>query len=534
MRPAVVLLFLVVLPTALLSIMAGRSIQAREVLLQRRIEQDALDRISAVNNALADKVSGNVERVAAIFRQADLAGSAPQMIEPQVERLLREIPEIAEIYLFMNPWDFIYPRPDASHKDDSGDDAGLRQELITRISAARGMRSLVCFRYAGEYFCFRRLAGFSEIYAGYRLRKSTAVSMIQHLLREKSSGGVVLRAVGGEGLFSGASQDMRVVVSDSFRSRPAVVSGSRRRLSDDTRKLVSGQLTEPFDDVRIEAFSVSAADIMEKGRLESNLIKWGVFLLAVIITVSSGMLIQRTVTRAERARRNSEFVVGMSHDLRTPLASMRILADSLCAGRVADPQKRQEFMCTIAGECERLGDMIERILFFLRSEHGSITYNMRPLNIGEIVADAVQTMEKRFQGRLAVKLELEESLPRVCGDADALTRVVTNMLGNAVKYGNEPGHPKVSVEVSLAKRMRRGREWVTLKVADRGRGIARSEQKKIFRRFYRVGGGENEHIGGIGLGLSLCAEIVKAHRGRIELKSAPGEGAAFIVWLRGA
>ncbi len=220
--------------------------------------------------------------------------------------------------------------------------------------------------------------------------------------------------------------------------------------------------------------------------------------------------------------------------------------------------------------------MIERVLFFFKQEHGAISYTMQPFDIGLMVKRIVKSVEGRSLGKMSVELEVDGGLPDVIGDVEALEKVVTNLLDNALKYGGCSGsgappwleyvnthtrpakeHQTRSLEfeaeklkgeigggagegthkgspygVRVFRKRWRWRDWIVVSIADSGQGIAVSEQKKIFRRFYRVGSESHSHVGGIGLGLSLCADIVRAHRGRLIVKSALGEGAEFSIWLR--
>jgi signal transduction histidine kinase len=205
---------------------------------------------------------------------------------------------------------------------------------------------------------------------------------------------------------------------------------------------------------------------------------------------------------------------------------------------VKSAEKQKEFICSIASECESMGDMIDRIMFFFKHDQGAISYNILPLDICEMVERTVRVVELRSGGKVSILRKFSGDLPCVMGDYDALSKVVTNLLDNALKYGCGEGAGDEDLKegcpcVEIIRKLRHGREWVVISVVDDGIGIATAEHKKIFKRFYRVSGNDSSHIGGIGLGLFLCADIVRAHRGRIMVDSAPGEGARFSVWLRG-
>ena len=542
MRLVVILLFLVVLPTAILSLIAGRSIQAREVILYRRLEQNAVRRIERIGAKVESLVNSDFELISTAFNETILFGMDSERMEQRVPALKKSCSFVNDVYLFMNPWNFVYPQVHAS--DSSGPVSEvvlLQQELVKHISIGlRNRQPKVCFQYEEGLYCFMPMPGLLELYAGFMVDMQKAVKLIETMLQEETFGDIELRISSVNGN-SGFGLSESILVSDSFNPRPSSVNQFGARIVSKTQSLAVGRMPAPFSQIEIAAFTIREDDIHAAKVLEGHLIIWGIFLLAVVITASSAILILKTLNQAAAARRRGEFVVGMSHDLRTPVAAMRILAESLCAGRVESPEKQKEFMCSIASECERLGDMIERVLFFFRQDQGAMSYSMSSFDAGALVKHTVQSVEKRLSGGVSFKLEVEQDLPNVVGDSDALAKVVTNLLDNAVKYGGADRGAggggwdagMIPYRVSILKKHWRLRDWVVISVADSGKGIAVCEHKKIFRRFYRVGSDEHRHVGGIGLGLFLCADIVRAHRGRIKVDSSPGEGAVFSVWLRG-
>jgi len=539
MRLVLILLFLVVLPTAFLSLIAGRSIQTREMIMRRRLEQNATHRIDSVAGKVDVLLQSDLESVKAAFRKTLLSGTDAGCMEQQAQKLQADCNFVKDVFLFMNPWNFVFPQSCSTNSPLVHSASNpLQQELVKQIAAMRNVRqSRVSFVYKGELYCFTVMPDFPDLYYGFRIDTAKAEVLIKSVIKDESGEYIELRAVSfGSGFASPVVQES-VLVSDSFNPRPSTVYQSFSGETANSGTIVSRFFNVPFSGVKVAAFFVDEGEVLKAGALERHLTMWGIFLLAVVITTGSALLIFKTMNQVSAARRRSEFVVGMSHDLRTPVASMRILAESLCAGRVKSEEKQKEFVCSIASECERMGDMIDRIMFFFKQDQGAISYNISSLDITELVERVINVVESRSAGKISIEREFSTDLPRVPGDYDALSKVVTNLVDNALKYGCSQGDgggfcegcPKVGVK----REFRRGQEWVVISVADNGMGIAAAEQKKIFRRFYRIGGRSSSHIGGIGLGLFLCADIVRAHRGRITVDSAPGEGARFSVWLRG-
>ncbi len=538
MRLVIIVLLLVVLPTALLSVLAGRSIQAREVILHDRLERECIRLIDSTSETFRALLATDADRIDAAFRETVLAGTQVDSVDGVITPLWGNCAFVKRVYLFMNPWGFVFPQvPDPSPDAPFTEEHLLRQDLIEQLSGGGGAREPnVALQREGRIYCFRSVPGFSDIYSGFEMDLDAVVAWAETEVAELSTHDIVLQVTMLEAYngHSSMEDDGDIQVSDSFSSQPDLPVARGAEGGADDGVLAFGLLPVPFAQIRISASLLREADIQRAQDLETRLIGWGILLLAVVIMTSSTMLIRSTVQQAAVARRRSEFVIGMSHDLRTPIASLRVLADSLSAGRVQDPEKQKRFLRTISSECERLGDMIERILFFFRQEQRAMTYTMSRFDIGEMVAHTVTSFRERQLGRMSVSLKEGAGPMLVVGDSEALTKVVTNVLDNAAKYGvGQVSGGAYDIEVSVNRVRRWRRDWIVVEVKDYGPGIAAREHQKIFERFYRSDTERHRHVGGIGLGLSLCADIVRSHRGRLTIESDLGSGAAFQIWLRG-
>jgi signal transduction histidine kinase len=193
-------------------------------------------------------------------------------------------------------------------------------------------------------------------------------------------------------------------------------------------------------------------------------------------------------------------------------------------GRPLDESVRGEYLATIVNESERLARLVDDVLLFARIEQGKKTYRSIPVALGETLRSAARTLSYPLaQRQFQLCVEIDEAMPDVQGDPDALEQAVLNLLTNAVKYSGD------SREIGL--RLFRERSDAVVEVIDHGVGIAAGEQARVFEKYYRLPGKDNEAIPGAGLGLALVAQIVKAHGGRVELSSTPGQGSTFAIRL---
>jgi signal transduction histidine kinase len=224
------------------------------------------------------------------------------------------------------------------------------------------------------------------------------------------------------------------------------------------------------------------------------------------------------------ARLKNDLIATVSHELKTPLASMRVLVDTLLDGRCRDDQQAHEYYRLIARENERLSRLIENFLTFSRMERNKVAFDFAEVRVEEAIATAAQAVRERFS-RPGCRLEVEVApdLPPVRADRDALVTVLLNLLDNAYKYTGDD--KQVSVRATAFGGS------VRLEVRDNGIGISRRAMRRIFDRFYQADQRLSRGAGGCGLGLSIVRFIVEAHGGAIDVTSRPGEGSTFTVSL---
>jgi signal transduction histidine kinase len=224
------------------------------------------------------------------------------------------------------------------------------------------------------------------------------------------------------------------------------------------------------------------------------------------------------------SRLKSDFVANVSHELKTPLALIRLFAETLEMGRVAGEEKAKQYYRVINKESQRLTQLINNILDFSRIEAGRKEYRLEPADVSAIVSEVVEAY--RFpieQQGFTLEVNIEPDLPAVEADKEALGQALLNLMNNAIKYSGEEKHLRLDV--------RRSGEDVLISVTDRGIGVAKAEQKKIFEKFYRAEDSLVHATKGSGLGLPLVRHIMEAHGGAVEVESAPRKGSTFTLRL---
>ncbi|MCA1560332.1 MAG: HAMP domain-containing histidine kinase [Acidobacteria bacterium] len=320
-------------------------------------------------------------------------------------------------------------------------------------------------------------------------------------------------------------QESLLIAVDAERltgTLPAIPGASGLRLV--TGSDAGEPLGDLFPGIRL---SYAPADA-HGGSARARLQQWFYLAALAMVLALTGLgvfLLWRDVRREMRAGAlRAQFVASVSHELKTPLTSIRMFAETLRMGRGLDEGARAEYLDTIINESERLTRLLNNVLDFSRIEQDRKAYRLVPVDLSDVIRTAARTIEYPLaQERFELHLALDEMLPPVQADPDAIQQAVLNLLTNAMKYSGASR----CIELSLAQ----ADGAVMIAVTDHGPGIAANDQARLFERFYRAQTLQNQHIPGTGLGLTIVQHIAEAHGGTVAVESVPGKGSAFRITL---
>ena len=303
---------------------------------------------------------------------------------------------------------------------------------------------------------------------------------------------------------------------------PADVSGSGGE------KLAETLLHPPLPAWRVELFSADAAVVTGLAREQIAFYWWsvaGMIAATAGIAGAAGWALTRRISLHELS---NDALAVVSHEMKTPLASIRLLIETLLERRYrGGPEAADEYLGLIAGENARLERLVESFQTLSRLESsraGRTRLQLEPVRAGDIVGEASERLAARLDAAgCDFHAEGDLDAPPFTADHEALTAVLVNLLDNALKYSGD--------EKRIVLRTQDAPDRVTFEVSDNGDGIAPAEQSRIFERFYQSDNRLSRRHDGCGLGLNIVRSAVKAHGGAVSVQSVPGKGSTFTVWV---
>ena len=247
-------------------------------------------------------------------------------------------------------------------------------------------------------------------------------------------------------------------------------------------------------------------------------------LIAGILIFGSVLTIRAVGHELELARMKADFVSTVSHEFKSPLTSIRQIAEMLHAGRVPSDERRQQYYDVLLQQSERLSQLTENVLNFAKMEEGRKKFIFEETDIAPMMQDIVSAFQERIRhDGIEIELSMEESLAPIQADRSALAQAINNLIDNAVKYSGDSKRVEVSAFVE--------EQSLLLSVQDFGIGIKSDEIDKVFDRFFRGGDELTRTVKGSGLGLALVKQIVNAHNGDVFVQSEIGQGSKFTIRL---
>ncbi|MBP9502369.1 MAG: HAMP domain-containing protein [Candidatus Promineofilum sp.] len=236
------------------------------------------------------------------------------------------------------------------------------------------------------------------------------------------------------------------------------------------------------------------------------------------------------VRRLQVMRR--DFISNLSHELRSPLASLRAVVETLEDGAINDPPAAERFLRQAENEVNTMTQMVEELTELSQIESGQIRLRLAPTTVVDLIDGPVERLRPQAEANgLALAVDLPPDLPRVLVDGERVRQVVANLLHNAIKFTPSGGRVLVTAAPAEGKGKSAAAEEVVIEVRDTGVGIAKGDLPRVFERFYKSDRARTRGRGGTGLGLAIARHIVETHGGRIWVKSKEGQGSSFFFSL---
>ena len=294
--------------------------------------------------------------------------------------------------------------------------------------------------------------------------------------------------------------------------------------------LVSGEISEylPYWETAVILADPSAFE----SRVRTSRYALSLLVLVLFLSVASGGIVlwRYSANRLLEARRRTGFVTTVSHELKTPLTSIRMYSEMLSNGADLDRERRDRYLDRIVGESERLTKLINDVLDVAKLERGKARLNRVPVDIALVARETVEGIADRLKvAGFAVSVSVPDEPIESLADRDAVVRILLNLLSNAEKYSGDERVIEVSVGIDEKRRM------ALVSVADRGIGVPRAHRSRIFREFHRVDASLTSERGGTGLGLSIARSLARSLSG--DVRYAPrdrvdgGQGSVFTLSL---
>lgn len=524
----------VLLPAAALIYLNFSELRAfeRDKILEAAIHRDFQEMLAITEKQINKKAYTMVEETRDLFPSPD---TDPAEKEKKLDLILSKNPWLAHVWLFDEKGFVIRSQPQqmgdkyfrAEHESMAEGYRWLGTEAKSLVEARHKKSQPIAF-YSGQtkradgnayivtaYFTLPKLSSDRVVLGGATfdacyLQQTFFPGMLKEMVTQKSTdqgGNPLAMMIYPTDSESGHEMKPLAASTGWGDGKPEVM----RKLDDVFRGLTLG--------IKYQGTSIEA---LGQTWVHRSFLILGILSLIIV----AGLVLTKHIVSKEMALAHlkSDFVSNVSHELRTPLALIRLYAETLELGRITTEEKKDDYYRIIRKESERLTALINNILDFSRIEAGRKEYDFRETDIAELVRNTLDSYRYQIEQQgFAFEQSIDSSIPAVRIDREAIARALVNLVNNALKYSAN--------EKFLGVRLYRANDRLKLEVVDRGIGITRREQSKIFEKFYRTGDPLVHNTKGSGLGLSLVRHITRAHGGEVEVESTPGKGSKFILSL---
>ncbi|TFG44051.1 MAG: HAMP domain-containing histidine kinase [Bacteroidia bacterium] len=298
--------------------------------------------------------------------------------------------------------------------------------------------------------------------------------------------------------------------------------------SDKNDFLKSNYMVQLFPDNIIQQNLILSVIFPERTNYVLGSMAWllsGSLLFSFIILATFAMSLFFIIRQKKISEMKSDFLNNMTHEFKTPIATISLAADTITNPKVInDETSIRHFIGMIKKENSRMNKKVETILQIASLDKKEIDFKFENVSMHSIIERSVETIEIQVhQKNVKITLNLRAPEPVIYGDYEHLTNLVNNLLDNGIKYS--PGAPEITVET------KNNEKGIILSVEDKGIGMTKNVQSKIFERFYRQSRGNVHDVKGFGLGLNYVRAIIDAHKGNVTVTSEPGKGSRFDIFL---
>jgi signal transduction histidine kinase len=293
------------------------------------------------------------------------------------------------------------------------------------------------------------------------------------------------------------------------------------------RPFVATEIGEALPHWEVAAYLINPAQFTQAARTVKFSLGLLVAILMLTIGIGGWLIVRNLNAELKLARQKTDFVSNVSHELKTPLTSIRMFSELLAEGRITDSTKQQSYLNIITTEAARLTRLINNVLDFSRMERGEKKYRMVDCDLAETIRSTEDAFRPHLEATgFTFKCELPDQTIHLNADPDALSQILVNLMSNAEKYAADGKEITLQVLVQPSPN-----SAVEIRVLDRGAGIPKGCGEKIFEKFYRAHDSLNSGVPGSGLGLTIARQIARAHGGDVTYATREGGGSCFTLRL---